>query len=75
MRPSDVAKKVFHFAGDGVWYAKSIIAATIEEAEKIWHATKVPITPPSSAPAASPPAITAAPAEQKVEDKSTDILQ
>jgi hypothetical protein len=34
------AKKEFHFAGGGVWRNATILAETIEEAEKLWHATK-----------------------------------
>ena len=73
MRAEDaIEKQLFHFAGDGIWHAKAIYAATIEEAEKLWHATKIPIVKASIEPAASPPAA-AAPADEKVEaHKSTD---
>jgi hypothetical protein len=39
------AKKEFHFAGGGVHFAQSILAATLAEATEIWHKTKVLIKP------------------------------
>ena len=39
------AKKLFHFAGSGIWHNATIYAETIEEAEKLWHATKQLINP------------------------------
>ena len=42
------AKKEFHFAGGGVWRNATIVAETIEEAQKLWHATKQLISAPSN---------------------------
>ena len=68
MMTSAPKQKTFAFSGDGIFHPKAIAAATIEEAEKIWHETKILISQSSSAPA-SQPAITAAPPEtSKVED-------
>ena len=58
-------KKHFLFGGDGIYWPKTIIAETIEEAEKLWHEAKTLISKPN----ASPEAI---PAEQKVENKPID---
>ena len=40
------SKKEFHFAGGGIWRNATILAETIEEAEKLWHATKQLIAVP-----------------------------
>jgi hypothetical protein len=63
---------LFHFSGDGVYFPKAIIAASIAEAELIWHKTKIFILKQNSAPVASPPPAITAPPEKKVEDKPID---
>jgi len=40
MMTAPPAKKEFHFAGAGIWRNATILADTIEEAEKLWHETK-----------------------------------
>ena len=61
-------KTLFHFGGDGIYWAKAILAESIEEAEKLWHEAKTLISTPN----ASPEAI---PAEQtKVENKQSESL-
>lgn len=70
MKGAPAQKTLFHFSGDGVFWPKAILAATIHEAEAIWHKIKTPISQTSNAPAVSPPA----PPEEdeKVEDKPID---
>lgn len=69
MKGAPRQKQLFHFSGDGIHWPKAIWAETIQEAEKIWHSIKSPISKPNSAPAPIPPAIPAAPSASKVEDK------
>jgi len=40
MMKAPPAKKSYHFSGDGVWEAQSILASSIEEAEKTWRETR-----------------------------------
>jgi hypothetical protein len=56
MMTAPPAKKEFHFAGGGIWRNATILADTIEEAQKLWHATKQLISPPAeqSTPAPQP---------------------
>ena len=81
MMTAPPAKKEFHFAGGGIWRNATILADTIEEAEKLWHVIKQLIEPKLSmqdaldieAPQESyhPPAeqSTVAPAQEQEETK------
>jgi hypothetical protein len=42
------AKKEFHFSGGGTWHNFTVLAETIEEAEKLWHNMKQLINPEQS---------------------------
>lgn len=57
MIESAPAKKEFHFPRTMLHYAVSILAETIEEATRIYHEVKIPISPSAEAvPEASSPA-------------------
>jgi hypothetical protein len=58
------AKKEFHFAATAEHYAEVVYAATIREAEALYHKTKRPIAPVMPAPA-SKTISTPAPASEK----------
>ena len=47
------AKKVFTFPGDGIWHPQRIEAATVAEAEAIYHQIKRLIAP-NAAPLSTP---------------------
>jgi hypothetical protein len=65
------AKKEFHFAGGNIWRNATILADTIEEAEKLWHATKQLINPSIPVLEAPVEQSTAAP-EPKTEEKAAE---
>ena len=64
------AKKEFHFAGGGIWRNATIYADTIEEAQKLWHATKQFINPGGAEPAQQPVVQSTAPAETVPEESA-----
>jgi hypothetical protein len=66
------AKKEFHFAGGGIWKNATILADTIEEAEKLWHETKQLISGVSAGAAQAAPAI--APEQSTPLDKSEEAI-
>ncbi len=41
------AKKEYHFAGNGIWHNRTILAETIEEATKLWLEQRELISTPA----------------------------
>lgn len=57
MMTAPPAKKFFTFPGDGVWHPERIEAATVAEAEAIYHKIKRLIAPDVTAAPLSTPAV------------------